>query len=119
MLDGAKHFDMTRRSATFRTRPLTLPYLFSKEKGSATVPVAPVGVLPTGSLARPGSVNGAAGLARNGFGETPKTAGETPALPQPTESRPPRCSYSMDLGGTANLAVLGGTLPPSLGFLGH
>ena len=49
--------------------------------GSATVSVAPVGVPPTGSGARKRAPNGAFVRGANVFGETPKTAGETPALP--------------------------------------
>ena len=49
--------------------------------GSATVPVAPVGVPPTGWGAR--QVERAVTFVRRAkfFGGTPKTAGETPALP--------------------------------------
>jgi hypothetical protein len=52
------------------------------EKGSATVPVAPVGVPPTGSLARADGIKWWSVGRGNVFGGTPKTAGATPALPK-------------------------------------
>ena len=52
--------------------------------GSATVPVAPVGVPPAGSVHPRGSPDSALSSGWNVFGGTPKTAGETPALPRAT-----------------------------------
>jgi len=52
------------------------------KKRSATVSVAPVGVPPTGSMGRRTSPKSALVQSRDVFGGTPKTAGETPALPR-------------------------------------
>ena len=55
-------------------------------QGSATVSVAPVGVPPTGLRTESTSVNRPVVDPANVFGETQKTAGRTPALPNSTES---------------------------------
>ena len=52
------------------------------KSGSATVPVAPVGVPPTGSARLATHQTVCRLVATMVFGGTPKTAGETPALPQ-------------------------------------
>ena len=84
--------------------------------GSATVPVAPVGVPPTGSGAR--QVERAVTFVRRAkvFGGTPKTAGETPALP-PTPTALPHSAQ----GCRVREATLGGTSKtvPTLKGLNH
>jgi hypothetical protein len=58
-------------------------------QGSATVPVAPVGVPPTGPV-KPGADPGTFfNPGPEVFGQRPKTAGETPALPVPPTGLPP------------------------------
>jgi len=49
--------------------------------GSATVPVAPVGVSPTGNRRSRESLNGGGFVGDHVFGETPNTATGTVALP--------------------------------------
>ena len=49
--------------------------------GSATVPVAPVGVSPTGEPDAAGQPDGLPVPSEKVFGGTPKTAGETPRAP--------------------------------------
>src|ERR1022692_2238378 len=56
------------------------------ELGSATVPVAPVGVPPTRPRRSHPSPNGAFILRGGVFGGTPKRAGETPRAPNRTAS---------------------------------
>src|ERR1022692_2083777 len=56
------------------------------EMGSATVPVAPVGVPPTRPRRSHPSPNGAFILRGGVFGGTPKRAGETPRAPNRTAS---------------------------------
>ena len=53
------------------------------ERGDATVPVAPVGVPPTGLGVGQTTLNGACARHPNVFGGTPKTPGETPGPPKP------------------------------------
>lgn len=62
----------------------------SVETGIATVPVAPVGVSPTGFPRTSRSPNNASSHGSDVFGGTPKTAGETPAIPKSTIARWPR-----------------------------
>jgi hypothetical protein len=77
------------------------------KQGSATVPVAPVGVPPTGS-GEPGTdTRPAFNPARGVSGQRPETAGETPVLPMPQMPAMP------------NMAAAGGmpampTMPPMM-----
>ena len=56
------------------------------EMGSATVPVAPVGVSSTGLGLTCSAPNGVSARRREVFGGTPKTAGGTPRAPKRTAS---------------------------------
>src|SRR5437899_4041245 len=56
------------------------------KRGSATVSVAAVGVAPTAAGGRGTALNGSAFRRGNVFGQRPKTAGATPALPKTSES---------------------------------
>ena len=60
------------------------------EMGSATVPVAAVGVSPAAFGAAFPAPNGSPFLRRKVFGQRPKTAGATPAFPKTTASLRPR-----------------------------
>jgi flagella basal body P-ring formation protein FlgA len=75
------------------------------EMGSATVPVAPGGGPPTG-LARAKTRNVSFVEPRNVFGETPKTAGGTPALPVRKSFRVTRLAFILLLVVGTNVLAL-------------
>jgi hypothetical protein len=60
--------------------------MMQTETGSATVPVAPVGVPPTGLRGQTPDQTALVAEASGVFGQRPKTAGETPALSNATAS---------------------------------
>src|ERR1017187_3175153 len=83
------------------------------KQGSATVPVSPVGVPPTGS-GEPGTdTRPAFNPARSVPGQRPETAGETPALPMPQMPAMPNMPNMPASGGMPVMPPMppGGGMP--------